>query len=146
MLSLEIIQLLPIVFEIFSSSEFFHHYHLVLTHLWCDFEKSIFLIILSKVKNACPTLLVLSLKVLKKFVERLISRCQLFDWRIERFSLFSLVTLNKVLKLFDFLNSSRAGQIRIILTPSLIFTLEEKHLRFLILVLLWVILIRIVHA
>ena len=58
-----------IILQILSSSELFHHDHLVFSHLRSHFEESILLLILSKIDDIGPSLLVFGLEVFEEFVE-----------------------------------------------------------------------------
>lgn len=101
-----------VVLQVFPSSELLHHYHLVLSHFGSDLKKAFFLALLSEVNNAAPSLFILCLEVLEEFIERFVLVRHLSYTLVERFALFSLIGFHKILKLLNFLNSSRSCMIQ----------------------------------
>jgi len=134
-----------ITLEIFPSSEFIHHFHLVLTHLWSDIKKPGFLFILSKINNTCPVLIILSFETLQEIIERFIFTCHISDLWIKWLTFTVFMAFNKILEFFHLLNTPWSRQICKWFTLFSFFVLEEKHLSLLILVLIGIICVRVVH-
>lgn len=72
-----------ITFQVLSSSELFHHDHLVLTHFRSDLEEPIFLLLLSQINDVGPALLILRLEILQELVERLVPMSQLLNGLVQ---------------------------------------------------------------
>jgi len=134
-----------ITLQILSSSELIHHFHLVLAHLWCNIKKSGFLFILSEIYNACPVLIIFSFEALQEIVEWFIFASHFPDLLIKWFTFTAWMVFYKGLESFHLWNTSWPRQICKRFTLFCLFILEEKHLSFLIPVLIGVIYIWVVH-
>lgn len=113
-----------VVFEVLSSSELFHHNHLVFTHLRCYMKKLVFLLLLCHIDNVSPTLLVLGLKVAEEIIKRFVSLGHFLNGVVETFALVSLIALYKVLQLLNFTNGAGSCNVAVSSTFALLI-LEE---------------------
>jgi hypothetical protein len=82
---------LVVILKALPASELIHHYHLVLTHLWCDVQKLVFLVLLGKVDDVGPPLLILILEVLEEIVEAFITLTHAADTLVQTLSFLTFV-------------------------------------------------------
>lgn len=87
---------------VLPSAELFQHDHFVATVFGRLGKEHLLFLVLCRVDNVCPLLLILALKVAQELIERLVTLCHRPNARIQRLSLRLLLTFDELLKFFDF--------------------------------------------
>lgn len=96
-LSLLICHCIMVIFQIFSSSEFFKHYHFIFSHFRCNIQKFIFLLLLGQINYITPTLFIFRFKCFEEIIKCFILLGHFTNTFVEWTTLFSFLTFHKFL-------------------------------------------------
>ena len=125
-----------VVFHVLPAAELLQHDHLIAAVFGRLGKQCLFLLVLRRIDNVTPLLLVLGLEVPEELVEGLVTLGHRPDARIERLSLRRLLRLDELLKLLDLGDS--LGTRRGFLAARVFLVCEEKHLVLVVLALVLV--------
>ena len=67
------LHLVIVALQVFATSKFLQHYHLIFPLIWGLLKKTRLLLLLGEIDNISPALLVLCFKLLKELIEPLIA-------------------------------------------------------------------------